>query len=88
MASGSFDFKVGASEVTDFSWQQRPSYDSCTQCGRCTNACPAIAAGTLLSPMHLVLKLRAQMFTQSRLDGGKAVIADVVNPEELWACTT
>ena len=88
MASGSFDIKVGASEITDFSWQQRLSFDSCTRCGRCTNACPATAAGTLLSPMHLILKLRDQMFAQSRLDGGSAIIAEVVNPEELWACTT
>ena len=88
MASGNFDVKVGASQITDFSWQQRLSFDSCTQCGRCTNACPAAASGTLLSPMHLVLKLRNQMLTQSRLDGGSAVIADIVNPEELWACTS
>ena len=88
LASGNFDVRVGASAITDFSWQQRLSFDSCTQCGRCTNACPATAAGTLLSPMHLILKLRDQMVTQSRLDGGSPVIADVVNPEELWACTT
>jgi Fe-S oxidoreductase/nitrate reductase gamma subunit len=88
MASGNFDVKVGAAAITDFSWQQRLSFDSCTQCGRCTNACPATASGTLLSPMHLILKLRDQMLVQSRLDGGSAVIADVVNPEELWACTT
>jgi Fe-S oxidoreductase/nitrate reductase gamma subunit len=88
IASGNFDVKVGASEMTDFSWEQRLSFDSCTQCGRCTNACPATASGTLLSPMHLILKLRAQMLAQSRLDGGTAVIAEVVNPEELWACTT
>ena len=88
MASGSFDVKVGASQITDFSWQQRLSFDSCTRCGRCSNACPAMAAGTLLSPMHLILKLRDQMFAQSRLDGGSAILADIVNPEELWACTT
>jgi Fe-S oxidoreductase/nitrate reductase gamma subunit len=88
MASGNFDIKVGAAQITDFSWQQRLSFDSCTQCGRCTNACPATASGTLLSPMHLMLKLRDQMNTQSHLDGGTTVIADIVNPEELWACTT
>jgi len=88
MASGSFDVKVGASSITDFSWQQRLSFDSCTRCGRCSNACPAMASGTLLSPMHLILKLRDQMITQSRLDGGTSTIAEIVNPEELWACTT
>ena len=88
LASGSFDVKVGASAITDFSWQQRLSFDSCTQCGRCTNACPATAAGTLLSPMHLMLKLRDVMLRQTRLDGGTSVLPDIVNPEELWACTT
>jgi Fe-S oxidoreductase/nitrate reductase gamma subunit len=88
MASGNFDVTVGASKITDFSWQQRLSFDSCTQCGRCSNACPALASGTLLSPMHLILKLRDQMITQSRLDGGTATLAEIVDPEELWACTT
>ena len=90
LASGSFDVKVGASAITDFSWQQRLSFDSCTQCGRCTNACPATAAGTLLSPMHLILKLRNVMLTQSTLDGGSSssIMPGIVNPEELWACTT
>jgi Fe-S oxidoreductase/nitrate reductase gamma subunit len=88
LASGNFDVKVGAAAIADFSWQQRLSFDSCTQCGRCTNACPATASGTPLSPMHLILKLRDLMLTQSRLDGGSSVIPDIVNPEELWACTT
>ena len=88
LASGSFDVKVGASAITDFSWQQRLSFDSCTQCGRCTNACPATAAGTLLFPMQLILKLRNVMLTQSTLDGGSSVMPIIVNPEELWACTT
>ena len=88
LASGNFDVKVGASAITDFSWQQRLSFDSCTQCGRCTNACPATASGTLLSPMHLILKLRNVMLQQTRLDGGTVILPDVINPEELWACTT
>jgi Fe-S oxidoreductase/nitrate reductase gamma subunit len=88
LASGSFDVKVGASSISDFSWQQRLSFDSCTQCGRCTNACPATAAGTLLSPMHLILKLRDVMLAQSHADGGSLVLPDIVKPEELWACTT
>ena len=88
LASGSFDVKVGAATITDFSWQQRLTFDSCTSCGRCTNACPATAAGTLLSPMHLILKLRHLMLTQNQTDGGSMVMPDIVNPEELWACTT
>jgi Fe-S oxidoreductase/nitrate reductase gamma subunit len=88
LASGNFDIKVGAAAITDFSWQQRLTFDSCTSCGRCTNACPATAAGTLLSPMHLILKLRDVMLAQKATDGGSVVVPEVVNPEELWACTT
>jgi len=87
LASGTFDVKVGASTLTDFGWHQRLSFDSCTACGRCTNACPATAAGTPLSPMHLMLKLRDAMFAQRTAEGG-SVVGGIVDPEELWACTT
>jgi Fe-S oxidoreductase/nitrate reductase gamma subunit len=88
LASGNFDVKVGAAAIADFSWQQRLTFDSCTSCGRCTNSCPATAAGTPLSPMHLILKLRNVMLRQKATDGGQLVVPDIVNPEELWACTT
>lgn len=88
MESGSFDIKVGASGIDDFSWKQRLSFDSCTVCGRCSNACPATASGTLLSPMHLILKLRDHMFDAfSKPNGGKALHGGVIDSEELWACT-
>ena len=84
LASGNFDVKVGAAAISDFSWQERLSFDSCTSCGRCSNACPATAAGTLLSPMHLMLKLRNAMLTEL----GSMLIGSVIDQEELWACTT
>jgi Fe-S oxidoreductase len=86
MESGNFEVKVGAAEINDFTWRQKLGFDSCTLCVRCTDACPATAAGTRLSPMHLILKLKnyeiAYPSTDQRLHG------DVVDPEELWACTT
>ena len=89
LASGNFDVKIGASSITDFSWRQRLSFDSCTSCGRCTNACPASASGTLLSPMHLILKLRNVMFSHQRVDGGtQQLVGGPIEQEELWACTT
>jgi Fe-S oxidoreductase/nitrate reductase gamma subunit len=84
LASGDFDVKIGAAAISDFSWQERLSFDSCTSCGRCSNACPATAAGTLLSPMHLMLKLRNAMLTEL----GSTLIGPVIDQEELWACTT
>ena len=89
LASGNFDVKVGTATIADFSWHQRLSLDSCTSCGRCTNECPATAAGTLLSPMHLILKLRDTMLSRQRIDAESSqLVGSVVDPEELWACTT
>ncbi len=86
METGNFDVKVGASEINDFTWRQKLGYDACTLCMRCSDACPAKASGTKLSPMHLILKLKNHQLqspgNSQRLHG------DVVDPEELWACTT
>jgi Fe-S oxidoreductase/nitrate reductase gamma subunit len=89
METGNFDLKVGAASVADFDFSRRLSFESCTVCGRCSNACPATAAGTLLSPMHLILKLRDQMRAGffGPEEGGKQLHGGVVDPEELWACT-
>lgn len=91
METGNFDVKVGAASVEDYDFSHRLSFDSCTVCGRCSNACPANAAGTPLSPMHVILKLRDQMHaTFFQTDPGEArqLHGGVIDAEELWACTT
>ena len=86
MESGNFDVKVGASEINDFTWQQKLSFDACTLCQRCSDACPAKAGGTKLSPMHLILKLKNLELQPP--DTAKQLHGQTVDPEELWACTT
>jgi len=86
LESGNFDVKVGAAAIADFTWQERLSFDSCTSCGRCSNVCPATAAETLLSPMHLILKLRNTMLTEHGTS--PMLLGSIINQEELWACTT
>jgi Fe-S oxidoreductase/nitrate reductase gamma subunit len=86
MESGNFDVKVGASEINDFTWRQKLSFDACTLCQRCSDACPAKASGTKLSPMHFILKLKN--FELQSPDTAKQLHGDTVDPEELWACTT
>ena len=86
MESGNFDVKVGASNINDFTWRQKLSFDACTLCLRCSDACPATASGTKLSPMHLILKLK-NLELQSP-DTAKQLHGQTVDPEELWACTT
>jgi len=86
METGNFDVKVGAAEINDFTWRQKLSFDACTYCVRCTDACPANASGTKLSPMHLILKLKN--YELQHPDTEKRLHGETVDPEELWACTT
>jgi len=85
METGNFDVKVGAAEINDFTWRQKLSFDACTLCVRCTDACPATAAGTKLSPMHLILKLKNYELS---LESDRRLHGDTIDAEELWACTT
>ncbi|WP_256710530.1 (Fe-S)-binding protein [Paenibacillus sp. FSL H8-0548] len=48
----------GAGKVEDFTQKQLLDLYACVECGRCTNVCPASNTGKLLSPMHLIVKLR------------------------------
>jgi Fe-S oxidoreductase len=86
METGQFPATVGAAGIDDFTWRQKLSFDACTLCVRCTDACPATASGTKLSPMHLILKLK-NLQLQS---GGtsRSLHGETIDAEELWACTT
>ncbi len=51
----------GAGRIPDFTWKQLFDLDSCTMCGRCTDACPANATGKSLDPREIILKVGAVM---------------------------
>ena len=89
----------GASTLSDFSWKQLLDLDACTSCGRCQEQCPAWITGKALSPMKLILDLRAHMHEHgaaeldSLISGGEPpsmpdMVHDVVSDEVLWQCTT
>jgi Fe-S oxidoreductase/nitrate reductase gamma subunit len=48
----------GASDVKDLSWKNLLDGYSCTECGRCTAACPANITGKALSPRKIVVNVR------------------------------
>ncbi|WP_435168772.1 (Fe-S)-binding protein [Paenibacillus glycanilyticus] len=48
----------GAGKIEHFTQKQLLDLYACVECGRCTNVCPASNTGKLLSPMHLMTKLR------------------------------
>ena len=61
-----------------FTWKDLLDLDSCTECGRCTAACPAHAVGKALSPRDIILQLR----------DADSVRVPATEPERLWECTT
>ena len=48
----------GAGKIEDLTRKQMLDLYACVECGRCTHACPASNTGKMLSPMHLIVKLR------------------------------
>jgi Fe-S oxidoreductase len=65
------DIRFGAGTAADLTWKQMLDTFSCTECGRCQDACPAFATGKVLSPKLLIMGLRDQVFA----DGGAIVKA-------------
>ena len=89
--------KFGIQDVTDLTWVQLLSAYTCTECGRCTDECPANLTGKKLSPRAIMMKTRDRIEEVGRnIDrhkgkfepDGKTLLGDYITAEELWACTT
>ncbi len=57
----------GVGKIEQFSWKSLVDTYACTECARCTNACPAYATGKNLSPMQLVHDIRYAMIDKDAL---------------------
>ncbi len=53
---------LGVKAARDFSWKSVLDFYTCTECGRCSDHCPAFNTGKLLSPKHLTMDLRDHMY--------------------------
>ena len=89
--------KFGASDVQDLNWVQLLNAYTCTECGRCTSACPANITGKKLSPRTIMMDTRDRLQEVGKnIDANKGVFVpdnktllnDYITPEELWACTS
>jgi len=88
--------KFGAKDVFDLSWKDLMDAYTCTECGRCTEACPANQTGKLLSPRKIMMDTRDRLeivgnnIDKNRTfnDDGKTLLHDYVSAEELRACTS
>ena len=75
----------GVSKFEQFTWKQRLDFDACTECGRCSDVCPALRSGSVLDPKKMVLKLKNQL---RHPEDGKALVGEVITKDEIWSCTT
>ncbi|HET9956749.1 MAG TPA: (Fe-S)-binding protein [Polyangiaceae bacterium] len=54
--------RVGYARLKHFTWKDMLDLYTCTECGRCSDNCPATLTGKLLSPKHFTLALRDQLY--------------------------
>jgi Fe-S oxidoreductase len=94
------EIRFGAGTAADLTWKEMLDTFSCTECGRCQDACPAFATGKILSPKLVIMGLRDQVFA----DGGALVrpregaeatapelaslVPGAVPEESVWDCVT
>jgi heterodisulfide reductase subunit C len=89
--------KFGAKDIPDLSWKNLLDAYTCTECGRCTAACPANITGKKLNPRKIMMDTRDRMEEMGKniklnkgqfIDDGKTLLHDYITEEELRACTT
>ena len=87
--------RFGAKDIFDLNWHNLLDAYSCTECGRCSAACPANLTGKLLSPRKIMMNTRDRVEEVGKnitangkfVDDGKTLL-NYISAEELRACTT
>ncbi len=87
--------RFGIMDIEDITWKQYMDSITCTQCGRCTEACPANNTGKILSPRKIMVDTRKRMkekgyklVRNNSYSDNKTLAGDILTREEIWACTT
>lgn len=88
---------LGVEKFEDFTWKHILDFYTCTECGRCSDNCPANAVGRPLSPKMLTLKLRDYGYQkvpifkwnkEASKSDSPVMIGEVISYDEIWSCTT
>jgi len=93
--TGEVTGRFGILDIEDVTWKNYFDSLACTECGRCTSACPANITGKKLSPRKIIMDVRARMREKGpqmirngkEYSDQKTLIRDYIKEEELWACT-
>ena len=82
---------LGTSTIDEFSSLSLLAFDSCLQCGRCEEVCPATNSGLAYSPRTLLFMLRenmASVLISPEEDMKNELQSQLLEEEFLWSCTT
>ncbi|MBN1375659.1 MAG: (Fe-S)-binding protein, partial [Dehalococcoidia bacterium] len=87
----------GAEKVSELRWKDLFDSYSCTECGRCTDNCPATSTGKVLNPRLIVHDIKVNLMENGKLlrkgaDPGLSLIGGgregSISEDAIWACTT
>ena len=73
---------AGYRSLADFTGVHLLHLDACTKCGKCHEACPALATGRPLSPRDVVLELREQSNAAMREVGIGGVLGVLIKGQQ------
>jgi Fe-S oxidoreductase len=88
------ELRIGVRTARDLTWKDGLDAFTCTECGRCKDACPTFLTGKPLSLKWVNDDLKRHLIAQrdAILGGDDAalppLVGAVIAPETLWACTT
>lgn len=90
--------RLGVERLEDFTWKHILDFYTCTQCGRCTDNCPAYAIGRPLNPKMMTMTLRHHAAQHNPLlpVGSKSaapaqsvpLVGGIIDTDAVWSCTT
>jgi Fe-S oxidoreductase len=86
--------KVGVHTAADLVWKDGLDAFTCTECGRCKDACPTFVTGKPLALKWVFDHLKEHLLAQReallarREDALPPLVPTVIGEDSLWACTT
>ncbi|HEY4105381.1 MAG TPA: (Fe-S)-binding protein [Polyangiaceae bacterium] len=58
--------RIGYARIEHFTWKDVLDFYTCTECGRCSDNCPAFTTGKVLSPKQFTLDLRNHLYGRQK----------------------
>lgn len=90
----------GVAAITEYTWKDLMDLFVCTECGRCSDNCPANLTEKPLAPKKVIDDLKAHLKGKSheilsppksaekKEEGPKTLVGTVLKEDEIWSCTT